>query len=143
MGGIYMKKLFTKKILSWLSVGLITAASFGAIGTNTVAFAATQTHVSTHSAAKTTSIKIVSSSLYVRHGGNAYITIKTTPGATGTIEVDYKSGPSHAQGLYSQHASKSGIITWSWKVGTRTTKGSWPVDITVNNKTIETHVHVS
>ncbi len=136
-----MKKLFTRKLLSWLSVGLITVASFGVIGTSTIA-SASSTHTSSH-AIQATTIRIISSRLYVRHGATAYITVKTIPGAYGVIEVDYKSGPSHAQGLHSQYSSKSGIITWSWMVGTRTTKGNWPVYITVNHKTVKTTLHVS
>jgi hypothetical protein len=93
---------------------------------------------------KTTStgIQIISSNLNVSHGNVASITVKTTPGATGYIEVDYSSGASKAAGLGPKTADGSGKITWSWTVGTRTTPGSWPVIITVDGQSVRTTVNV-
>ena len=44
---------------------------------------------------------------------------------TCSIAVYYKSGPSHAAGLYSKRPV-AGRVSWTWKVGTRTTPGRWP-----------------
>jgi hypothetical protein len=63
----------------------------------------------------------------VPHGGEGLVTIQTKRGTYCAISVIYKSGPSHAAGLGSQTADANGRITWSWKVGTRTTPGVWPV----------------
>ena len=68
----------------------------------------------------------------VRHGYNATLTAKTLPNAYCTITVYYKSGPSEAQGLYSKIADSSGNVFWTWKVGTRTTPGSWKIVVTAS-----------
>jgi hypothetical protein len=51
----------------------------------------------------------------------------TEPGAFCNITVYYKSGPSEAQGLDPKDADSSGNVSWTWKVGTRTTPGTWRV----------------
>ena len=63
---------------------------------------------------------------------NQYATasVKTVPGASCTIVVEYKSGPSSAAGLGPRTADSSGVASWTWKVGGRTTPGSWPVTVT-------------
>jgi hypothetical protein len=86
-------------------------------------------------AATTDSVTVTGSTLNVNHGQYASVTINTSPGAEGTIEVDYNSGPSTAAGLYPQTADSSGSITWTWKVGTRTAPGTYPVIITINGTT--------
>ena len=37
------------------------------------------------------------------------------------------SAPTSAAGLGDKTASSTGVVSWTWKVGTRTTPGSWPV----------------
>ncbi|WP_067934464.1 thermonuclease family protein [Alicyclobacillus kakegawensis] len=95
------------------------------------------------STSKTSGLSIVSSHLSVHRGQKASITVRTKPKALGTIEVDYKSGPSKAKGLGPKYANASGLISWTWTVGTNTTRGSWPVIIRANGKTLRTYVHVS
>lgn len=63
-------------------------------------------------------------------GSYATATVTTAPGARCSIVVEYKSGPSTAAGLEPKTANSSGIASWTWKVGTRTTPGSWPVTVT-------------
>lgn len=65
----------------------------------------------------------------VRRGATASVAIKTAAKAACSITVRYKSGPSTAAGLVSKPANAKGVVSWSWKVGTRTTAGSWPVII--------------
>jgi micrococcal nuclease len=89
-----------------------------------------------------TGLTIVSFTSDVNPGDYATITVKTTPGTTGYIEVDYYSGPSHASGLVPKTANSSGIITWTWKVGTHTRSGDWPVIITAGSHTVRTTLHV-
>ena len=48
------------------------------------------------------------------------------PNARCSITVNYKSGPSHAAGLYPKR-STGGRVSWTWKVGTRTTPGRWSI----------------
>ena len=45
---------------------------------------------------------------------------------TCSITVEYKSGPSHAKGLYPKRPAR-GRVSWTWLVGTRTTPGRWPI----------------
>ncbi len=65
----------------------------------------------------------------VNPGNAASITIRTAPSAACTITVNYKSGPSHAQGLDPKTADKDGIVSWAWIVGTNTTPGEWPIRV--------------
>jgi len=43
-----------------------------------------------------------------------------------SITVYYKSGPSQAQGLYPKR-TRHRRVSWTWKVGTRTTPGRWAI----------------
>lgn len=88
-------------------------------------------------------ISVVSSTLNVTPGEYASITIKTIPGATGSIEVDYASGPSQSKSLVDKTADSNGLITWRWEVGTHTTSGEWPVKVTVNGETWTTNLVVN
>jgi 5-hydroxyisourate hydrolase-like protein (transthyretin family) len=63
----------------------------------------------------------------VRAGASATLTAQTTPGANCTITVYYKSGRSTAAGLISKTADSGGRVSWTWKVGSNTTSGSWRI----------------
>lgn len=97
---------------------------------------------SSNTTSKTKSIEVVSSNLNVARGSEASVTIQTKPGATGSIVVEYSSGPSKASGLGNHTAGTDGRITWSWKIGTRTTVGDWPVTITVGTEQMRLTLHV-
>jgi hypothetical protein len=73
-------------------------------------------------------VKLVSVTSPVRAGADATLVAAAPTGATCSIVVTYKSGPSLAGGLYSQRV-RSGRVSWTWTVGTRTTPGRWPVDV--------------
>ena len=55
--------------------------------------------------------------------------IQTTPGATCSITVRYKSGPSRAKGLVPKTAGAKGRVVWQWRVGSNTTPGRLPIDV--------------
>ena len=78
------------------------------------------------------SLQIVSVTSPVAAGANATLVAKTEPGAYCTITVYYKSGPSSASGLTSKTAVGTGNVSWTWKVGTRTTPGSWEIVVTAS-----------
>ena len=60
----------------------------------------------------------------------ATLMAKTTPGSMRcSITVHYKTGPGTAAGLVAKTSAASGAISWSWKVGGRTTKGTWPITV--------------
>ncbi len=54
------------------------------------------------------------------------------PTFTPAASVIYKSGPSTAAGLGPKTAGGDGVVSWTWKVGTRTTTGTWPININCN-----------
>lgn len=75
-------------------------------------------------------VRLVSPTSPVSPGDDATVTVQTTPGALCLITVRYKSGPSRARGLVPKIADSRGIVTWTWRVGTRTTPGRWPIIVT-------------
>jgi hypothetical protein len=77
--------------------------------------------VATAAGAKVRQVSITSP---INHGAYATLTVSVSPRATCSITVYYKSGPSSAQGLYPKRGTR---ISWTWKVGTRTTPGRWPI----------------
>ena len=76
------------------------------------------------------SIEIVSVTSPVSPGAYATLKASAPPGAQCSIAVYYKSGRSTAQGLYAKQADMNGDVSWTWKVGTRTTPGSWRIVVT-------------
>ncbi len=78
----------------------------------------------------TTFVQITRLTSPVARGQYATAAAATVPGASCRIEVVYKSGPSSASGLGDKTASSSGLVSWTWRVGTRTTTGTWPVTVT-------------
>lgn len=64
----------------------------------------------------------------VSRGDYATLTARVVPSRTCSITVYYKSGPSHAQGLYPKRP-RLGRVSWTWMVGTRTTPGRWPISV--------------
>ncbi|MDQ0190348.1 thermonuclease family protein [Alicyclobacillus cycloheptanicus] len=94
-------------------------------------------------ASNTAALKVVASQLTVAPDNDASVTIQTSPGTAGKIEVDYKSGPSHAHGLEPETANSQGRITWRWLVGSNTTPGTWPVHITAGGHSITVYLHVT
>jgi hypothetical protein len=72
------------------------------------------------------SVRLVSVTSPIRHGSYATLTVSVSRRATCSIIVYYKSGPSEAAGLYPKRGLR---ISWTWKVGTRTTSGRWPITI--------------
>jgi hypothetical protein len=57
-------------------------------------------------------------------GAYATLAVRTPRPTTCSISVYYKSGPSQAAGLYPKRGTR---ISWTWKVGTRTTPRSWSI----------------
>jgi len=55
--------------------------------------------------------------------------VQTAPGAHCLIGVAYKSGPSHAAGLTPKDADAKGRAAWTWRFGSATTSGTWPVTV--------------
>ena len=64
----------------------------------------------------------------ISQGAYATLTVSVSQRATCSITVYYKSGPSQAAGVYPK-PSVSGRVSWTWKVGTRTTPGRWSISV--------------
>lgn len=79
--------------------------------------------------AKPLAVKVTKRTASVPRNGTASVTIKTTKKARCSITVEYKSGPSTAAGLGTKTADGTGLVTWKWRVGSRTTRGTWPIYI--------------
>lgn len=79
-------------------------------------------------------LEIISITSPVSQGSSATLRARTAPGAQCDITVIYKSGPSEAQGLSPKTADENGFVSWTWKVGTRTTPGTWLVTVTASHR---------
>ncbi len=64
----------------------------------------------------------------ISRGSYATLVARVVPSRVCSITVYYKSGPSTARGLYPKRPS-GGRVSWTWKVGTRTTPGRWPIRV--------------
>jgi micrococcal nuclease len=85
---------------------------------------------STRPASTKLPVTVSSRTASVPRNGTASVSIKTSAKARCSIEVDYNSGPSTAAGLNEKTAGSTGVVSWSWKVGSNTTRGTWPIYVT-------------
>lgn len=83
-------------------------------------------------------LEILSVTSPVFRGSYITVTAKTSPNASCSIQAVYKSGPSSAQGLEPRNADANGSVSWTWKVGSRTTPGVWPIHVTCNGLRMDT-----
>jgi hypothetical protein len=77
-------------------------------------------------AAASARVRLISVTSPASPGSYATLSASVSSSRTCSITVNYMSGPSHAQGLYSKRPV-SGRISWTWMVGTRTTPGRWAI----------------
>jgi hypothetical protein len=73
-------------------------------------------------------VRLVSVTSPTYPGAYATLRARVSPARTCSITVWYKSGPSHAKGLYSKRPV-AGLVSWTWKVGTNTTPGRWAITV--------------
>jgi hypothetical protein len=79
--------------------------------------------------ASSSSVRLIHVTSPVSAGSYATLVARVVPSrVTCSITVYYYSGPSHAAGLYSKRPI-AGRVSWTWKVGTRTTPGRWPIRV--------------
>ena len=88
-------------------------------------------------------VAFVNAPLSARHGTATTLIVKTSPNTGCSIEVDYKSGPSTAQGLGPKTSDAAGNVSWTWIVGSRTTLGQWPIYVTCGSASGQTHITVT
>jgi hypothetical protein len=77
-------------------------------------------------AAASAKVKVLSITSPASPGSDATLTVRVTKPTTCKIIVMYKSGSSHAGGLYPKRSVR-GRVSWTWMVGTNTTGGRWPI----------------
>ena len=75
------------------------------------------------------SIQILSVTSPVHPGESAILRAHTSAGANCTISVYYTSTRSAAEGLTQKTAESSGNVSWTWKVGTDRTPGSYRIEV--------------
>ena len=79
-------------------------------------------------------LEIISITSPIDRGSEATLVAETAPGAECSITVYYKSGPSEAEGLESKTADANGRVSWSWKVGSRTTPDTYRIVTTASSE---------
>lgn len=74
-------------------------------------------------------VSITSITSPINRGNYATVKVKTAAEAKCTITVTYSSGKSKASGLEAKTSNDNGRVSWTWKVGSSTKAGKYPVDI--------------
>ena len=82
-----------------------------------------------------TPISITSGLSFVRNE-IATVSINAQPNTEYSIKVYYPSGKSTAQGLENKTSDANGNVSWSWKIGGKTTEGAHYLIITGGGETI-------
>lgn len=125
-------KVMVKKALILLTTCLVISIAFTGCVVETTPLTSTPSDQEqiTLEQAQDLFIEIASVTSPIGKGYTATLQANTAPGAYCNITVYYKSGPSEASGLYPKEADTEGKVSWSWKVGTRTTPGSWKIVVT-------------
>lgn len=62
-------------------------------------------------------------------GETVTVTIKGQPDTSYSITVCYKSGASKASGLECQTSDSEGYASWTWRIGSRTSPGTFKIEV--------------
>ena len=93
--------------------------------------------------AQAAGVSFVNGPLSVRHGQSTTLIVRTSPNTVCSIRVEYKSGPSKAQGLGARTSDGAGSVSWTWIVGSNTTPGQWPIYVTCGSASDQTSITVT
>lgn len=74
-------------------------------------------------------LDIISVTSPVERGAMATLTAKGKPGVEYDIDVVYKKTESKAQGLENKTSASDGTVSWTWKVGSGTTPGTYTITV--------------
>lgn len=103
---------------------------------------ATPPTVSTPAAPQAGPVQIVSAT-GAPPGGRASVTAKAPPGAACSIKYTTPTGTSStAQGLTPKTADSSGMVSWTWVIGTGTRGGTGTVAVTCSGATASTSLTI-
>ncbi len=72
-------------------------------------------------------LQIISYPKTVRRNEIGTVVIQGKPNTVYSISVYYKSGISKAEGLESKTSDANGKVSWSWKVGSKTSEGTFKI----------------
>jgi hypothetical protein len=75
-------------------------------------------------------LKLVKATGPVAPSDSATLTVRTIKGSTCSIDVQYDTGSSLAEGLDEQDTGDGTLVTWTWVVGSNTAAGRWPIYVT-------------
>jgi hypothetical protein len=75
-------------------------------------------------------LKLVKATGPVAPSDRAKLTVRTIAQSTCTIDVQYDTVSSEAQGLDEKGTGDGTLITWTWIVGSNTAAGRWPIYVT-------------
>lgn len=76
----------------------------------------------------------------VSSGSNATLSIKGKPNTEYSISVYYSNGASTAQGLKPKTSGSDGTVSWTWKVGAKTTAGTHRIVVEGGGDQLETSI---
>jgi hypothetical protein len=80
-------------------------------------------------------LNILSVTNPVECGAMATLTAKGKPGVEYDIDVIYKKTESKAKGLENKKAASDGTVSWTWKVGSGTTPGTYTITVNGGGET--------
>lgn len=86
----------------------------------------------------TQTLHVVSLTEKVENNSYASITVQGKPNTEYVISVHYPSGISKADGLEPKTSDENGCVTWSWKVGARTTAKKHKIVVSGGGERIDT-----
>ena len=79
----------------------------------------------------------------IKRGKDGTVIIQGKPNTEYTIRVYYKSGTSTAKGLEAKVSDADGMVTWTWKVSSRTTPGDFKIVVTGGGETVTVYYSVT
>lgn len=82
-------------------------------------------------------LDIISVTSPVECGAMATLTAKGKPGVEYDIDVVYKKTESKAKGLENKTAAADGTVSWTWKVGSGTTPGTFSIYVAGGDESAE------
>lgn len=88
-------------------------------------------------------LKILSSPETVSPRQEAVVVIQGKLNTEYRITVRYKSGPSQAAGLEPKITDAEGNASWTWRIGSRTSQGTYPIEITGGGEKETVHFTVA
>lgn len=79
---------------------------------------------------------LVSLTESVKAGSTAAVSVKGKPNTEYDINVYYSTTVGTAKGLENKYSDEDGNVSWSWKVGSRTKKGTFKITVTGGDQTL-------